>query len=312
MGAIASPITSLTIVYSTIYSDADQRKSKLRVTGLCAGNSPVTGEFPAQMASNAENVSIWWRHHVLDVTLVHAVTSIAVELKHRSIDQFHNSLNAPVPYPTILHSNQTCALFCSEWSIVGYGIGAFWNLRIRSILDEWLYIRGHVMETFSVLPALCERYLSIPSQHSQMANNANLASFFVVILNKLLNEQSISCTVTVIRRYCNCSSLLVKEALVVIMVVVVVVGWGLSTPLEWRHKWRDSVSNHQPHDCLLILLFRRRSKKKSKLRVTGPCAGNSPGTGKFPAQMASNAENVSIWWRHHALLIYHIVLVQSK
>ena len=36
---------------------------KLRVTGLCGGNSPVTGEFPAQMASNAENVSIWWRHH---------------------------------------------------------------------------------------------------------------------------------------------------------------------------------------------------------------------------------------------------------
>ena len=35
----------------------------LHVTGLCAGNSPVTGEFPAQMASYAENVSIWWRHH---------------------------------------------------------------------------------------------------------------------------------------------------------------------------------------------------------------------------------------------------------
>ena len=37
--------------------------SKLSVTNLCAGNSPVTGEFPAQMTSNAENVSIWWRHH---------------------------------------------------------------------------------------------------------------------------------------------------------------------------------------------------------------------------------------------------------
>ena len=36
---------------------------KARVTGLCAGNSPRTGEFPAQMASNAEYVSIWWRHH---------------------------------------------------------------------------------------------------------------------------------------------------------------------------------------------------------------------------------------------------------
>ena len=49
-------------------------------------------------------------------------------------------------------------------------------------------------------------------------------------------------------------------------------------------------------------LFRRRSKKSSKLRVTGLCVGISPGTGKFPAQMASNAENVSIWWRHHAQL----------
>ena len=66
MGAIASQITSLTIVYSTVYSDADTKKtSKLRVTGLCAGNSLGTGEFPAQMASNAENVSIWWRHHAV-------------------------------------------------------------------------------------------------------------------------------------------------------------------------------------------------------------------------------------------------------
>ena len=69
--------------------------------------------------------------------------------------------------------------------------------------------------------------------------------------------------------------------------------------LRWRHNERDSVSNHQPHDCLLNRLFRRRSKKTSKLRVTGLCVGNSPGTGEFPAQMASYAENVSIWWRHH-------------
>ena len=65
MGAMASQITSLIIVYSTVYSRRRSKKtSKLRVTGLCAGNSPVTGEFPAQMVSNAENVSIWWRHHV--------------------------------------------------------------------------------------------------------------------------------------------------------------------------------------------------------------------------------------------------------
>ena len=69
--------------------------------------------------------------------------------------------------------------------------------------------------------------------------------------------------------------------------------------LQWRHNGRDSVSNHRPHECLLNRLFRRRSKKTSKLRVTGLCAGNLPGTDEFPAQMASYAENVSIWCRHH-------------
>ena len=72
-------------------------------------------------------------------------------------------------------------------------------------------------------------------------------------------------------------------------------------PLQWRHNGRDSVSNHQPLNGLLNRLFRNRSKKTSKLLVTGLCAGNSPRTGEFPAQRASNAEKVSIWWRHHAL-----------
>ena len=78
---------------------------------------------------------------------------------------------------------------------------------------------------------------------------------------------------------------------------------GNPTPLQWRHNGRDGVSNHQPHDCLLNRLFRCRSKKTSKHRVTGLCEGNSPVTGEIPAQRASNAENVSIWWRHHVLLL---------
>ena len=73
-----------------------------------------------------------------------------------------------------------------------------------------------------------------------------------------------------------------------------------SNQLQWRHNERDDVSNHQPHHCLLNRLFRRRGKKTSKLRVTGLCARNSPVTGEFPAQRTSNAENVSIWWGHHA------------
>ena len=84
--------------------------------------------------------------------------------------------------------------------------------------------------------------------------------------------------------------------------------------LRWRHNGLDSVSNHQPPGCLLNRLFRRKSKKTSKLRVTGLCAGNSPGTGEFSAQMASYAENVSIWWRHHVLWVYSLnkVFVSSS
>ena len=66
MGSMASQITSLTIVCSAVYSGADQRKHQSSASlAFCAGNSPGTGEFPAQMASNAENVSIWWRHRVI-------------------------------------------------------------------------------------------------------------------------------------------------------------------------------------------------------------------------------------------------------
>ena len=82
--------------------------------------------------------------------------------------------------------------------------------------------------------------------------------------------------------------------------------------LIWRINGGDSVSNHQPHDYLLNRLFRRRSKKTSKLRVTGLCAGNSPGTGKFPAQMASYAENVSIWWRHHDGTFKRTILILRR
>ena len=71
--------------------------------------------------------------------------------------------------------------------------------------------------------------------------------------------------------------------------------------LWWRPNVHDGVSNHQPHHCLLNRLFRCTSKKTSKLHVTGLCAGNSSGTGEVPAQMASNVENVSIWWRHHGI-----------
>ena len=100
-------------------------------------------------------------------------------------------------------------------------------------------------------------------------------------------------------------------------------GFGIPRSLLWSHNGGDSVSNHQPRDCLLNRLFKRRSKKTSKLRVTGLCVGNSSGTGEFPAQIASNAENVSIFrvtgylmtssWSHVLQhLLYRILYTNFK
>ena len=73
--------------------------------------------------------------------------------------------------------------------------------------------------------------------------------------------------------------------------------------LHWRHNGLGGVWNHQRIDCLLSRLFRCRSKKTSKLLVIGLCEGNPPVTGEFPSQRASNADNVSIWWRHHVVYL---------
>ena len=64
------------------------------------------------------------------------------------------------------------------------------------------------------------------------------------------------------------------------------VSWSSVNLLRWRDNGRDGVSNHQPHNCLLNRLFRRRSKETSKLRLANG--------------------NVSIWWRYHGVLsIYY-------
>ena len=78
--------------------------------------------------------------------------------------------------------------------------------------------------------------------------------------------------------------------------------------LQWRHNECGSVSNHQTHGCLLNRLFRRWSKKTSKLRVTELCAGNSPGPvnspHKWPVTRKMFPFDDVIMWSHHGVNIY--------
>ena len=82
MGVMASQIPGVSIVYSTgLFRCKSKKKSKLRVTGLCEENSPVTGELPAPSARNAENVSIWWGHHEYMIALVPANRTCTMLIK---------------------------------------------------------------------------------------------------------------------------------------------------------------------------------------------------------------------------------------
>ena len=64
------------------------------------------------------------------------------------------------------------------------------------------------------------------------------------------------------------------------------------------------LANHRRLACLLNRFIKRKSKKTSKLRVTGLCERNPPVTSAFPSQRANNAENVSIWRRHHEMRLF--------
>ena len=56
------------------------KASKLRINGLCARSSAGTGEFPAQMAINAENVAIWWRYHASIMHCYHGLWEVSIQL----------------------------------------------------------------------------------------------------------------------------------------------------------------------------------------------------------------------------------------
>ena len=82
--------------------------------------------------------------------------------------------------------------------------------------------------------------------------------------------------------------------------IYIIIQGDISFSWRWRHYECDGVSNHRRLDCLRdCFFFRRRTKKTSKLRVTGLCEGTPPVTGGFPSQRPGNEENGSIWWRHH-------------
>ena len=139
-----------------------------------------------------------------------------------------------------------------------------------------------------------------------MINHRRFTKWLGVVREHVINWADVDPDICPIWPECCC-----REQLSCLNEVQVTYQWNW---LAWlsllrRLNGRDGVSNHQPHDCLLSRLFRHRSNKTSKLHVTGLCEGNSPVTAEFPTQIASDAEDAAIWWRHHGC--YYSATVQS-
>ena len=125
MRVMASKITNVSIVCSIVCSGADQRKHQSSASlAFVRVNSPVTGKFPAQRASNAENGSIWWRHYVC----------------RRTQDKF----TFPGLLRQLVRSRSNGNIFCVTGTLYGEFTGHRWIP-----LTQWPVTRSFVV--FSVL-----------------------------------------------------------------------------------------------------------------------------------------------------------------
>ena len=148
MGKMASHITSLTIVYSTVYSGWNQRnhQSSVSLAFVCAGNSPVTGELLTQRSSNAENASIWLRPHGIRKTTF-SQTPIwhkwpcwkTHEVRYQSGKEFKSGLHGlKSPEPTFWTDVKFCAwayfvkyVACVTHVLIQLHVSGLWLYKIH-------------------------------------------------------------------------------------------------------------------------------------------------------------------------------------
>ena len=272
MGVIASQITSLTIVYSTVYSDADQRKhqssaSLAFVRGIhrrpvySPQKWPVTRKmFPFDGA-----IMWWW--------------------SSKTVKPIHNGRHFADSIFNFFNENCCIRIQMNLFPMVQLAMGQRW-------FSYWLGAERQDIIRTSDDPVKRRRNASLGLKGLNKLKLNNEAWRCFIYLNYALmiwNYPNLPCqigiTITITGIYLSMYSfqwLLQPYEMYDVLSVVYFYGQNSCNPLHCRHNDHDGVSNHQPRGCLLNRLFRRRSKKTSKLRVTGLCAGNSPGPVNSP------------------------------
>ena len=112
MSAIASQINSLAISFKRLFMRKSKKISKLCVTGLYEGNSPMIGEFPAKRASNAKKFSIWWRHHGIDSMVF--ITGYVHPRSRSNCSSYEQTFQFNKQYSPICHIN---GIHAKGWEI---------------------------------------------------------------------------------------------------------------------------------------------------------------------------------------------------
>ena len=113
MGAMASQLTGVSIICPAVcFRRRSKKTSKLRVTGICEGNPPVTGGFPSHRASDVGNVFSWWRHHERTrdlTTTIHSTTKLcACFMELKSVSNLLQKCFSLFWQIFILHFPRTC------------------------------------------------------------------------------------------------------------------------------------------------------------------------------------------------------------
>ena len=232
MGVMASHITSLSIVYSTVCSGVDQRKHQ-----SSASLAFVRGihRWPA---SNAENVSIWWRHHAPDF----------VELQ-RSRFAFYVWMSetwANKRKRYICSDAISCTNFQKDWVIEL----KWWT---KQILWYMYWSLRWVSERFLAIHS-CFR---IHSYHEDIMTWKGFPHYWPIAgkIHRLPRKGPLMWGLIFLR--CWPKQTVEKTAEFPVIWDVGPATWHHCT-LQWCHNGRDGVSNHQRLDCLLNRLFRRR------------------------------------------------------
>ena len=161
MSAMASQITSHTIVYSAVYSGAYKKTIKApRHWPLCG---EFTGEFPAQMASNAENVFTGWRHHVRADVCPSLCTLREAQLRFSVVDSYHLNITDHM-FCTVLiyglfagHNRASIvALVRNFWLILAERSVAPSCLRTALSANAWS-LTSLLTKTSSLNPHICRK-----------------------------------------------------------------------------------------------------------------------------------------------------------